>query len=140
MHKLCCRGPRDREWRWRREGLSPKSVQSTEALRDFQGFSSLSPRLRLALSLRTIQAGILALYDASRDSMHQGLGTGVQVRPPSLVSRLLVFRAFQMVAWSASVARTPPRSSASGDGMTFQWVPPSVVRRMAPTRPTIQHT
>jgi len=92
----------------------------TESFVHSWGCSSLSPRLRLALSLRTMQAGILALDDASQDLLHQGLGTGVQVSPPSFVSKLLVFRAFQMVAWSASVARTPPRSSESGEWINFQ--------------------
>src|SRR5258707_14493302 len=87
-----------------------------------------------------MQAGILALDDASQDLLHQGLGTGVQVSPPSFVSKLLVFRAFQMVAWSASVARTPPRSSESGEWINFQWAAPSVASRMAPARPPIQQT
>src|SRR5260370_5816414 len=45
-----------------------------------------------------------------------------------------------MVACSASVARTAPRSSKSGKGIDFQCAPPSVVRRTVPRRPAIQQT
>src|SRR5215469_17643139 len=63
---------------------------------------------------------------------------GFQLTPPSAVSKTLVLPRFQMVAWSASVARTPPRSSSSGEWRTAQCEPASVVRRMVPARPTIQ--
>src|SRR2546422_2471631 len=56
------------------------------------------------------------------------------------VSKFLVLRAFQIVACRSSVARIPPRSSDNGEGINLQCAPPSVVRRMAPTRPTIQQT
>src|SRR6202165_4094052 len=69
-----------------------------------------------------------------------GMGTRVQVTPPSLVWKLFVSLTFQIEAWSASVARTPPRSSPIGEVITFQCAPPSVVRRTAPARPTIQQT
>jgi len=106
----------------------------------FSGYSSRSPQSGFAFSLRTMLGEFLALRGQSLDALHHGFGTGFQVRPPSLVSKLFVARAFQMVAWSASVARIPPRSSASGEGIIFQWAPPSVVRRTAPTWPTIQQT
>src|SRR5712664_4777007 len=82
----------------------------------------------------------LALDDWGWGLPHHGFGTGFQVRPPSPVSKLLVFRAFQIVACCASVARIPPRSSDSGEEIKVQCAPPSVVKRMAPTRPTIQQT
>src|ERR1700687_2302875 len=69
-----------------------------------------------------------------------GLGTRVQVTPPSLVWKLFVSLTFQIVAWSASVSRIPPRSSPIGEVITFQCAPPSVVRSTAPARPTIQQT
>src|SRR5215472_7497778 len=65
---------------------------------------------------------------------------GLQVPPPSAVSKTFVLPRFQMVAWSASVARTPPKSSSSGEWSTAQCEPASVVRRMVPARPTIQQT
>src|SRR5207245_9665852 len=40
----------------------------------------------------------------------------------------------------ASVARTPPKSSTSGEWMMAQCAPASVVRRMVPARPSIQQT
>src|SRR3984893_9349500 len=82
----------------------------------------------------------LAAEDSGWGSPHHGFGTGFQVRPPSLVSKFLVLRAFQIVACRSSVARIPPRSSDSGEEINVQCAPPSVVRRMAPTRPTIQQT
>src|SRR5713101_6796620 len=54
------------------------------------------------------------------EASYQGCATGFQVWPPSLVSKPFVLPAFQIVAWSASEARTPPRSSARGDETTFQ--------------------
>src|SRR5713101_2369198 len=82
----------------------------------------------------------LAVDGSGWGPAHHGFGTGFQVRPPSLVSKFLVLRAFQIVACRSSVARIPPISSDSGEGINVQWAPPSVVRRMAPTRPTIQQT
>src|SRR5260370_39719884 len=87
-----------------------------------------------------MRARFLASHDSGRGIPHHGFGTGFQVWPPSLVSKLLVLRAFQMVACSASEARMPPRSSGNGEEINGQCAPPSVVRRMAPTRPTIQQT
>src|SRR5260370_25796595 len=82
----------------------------------------------------------LAGDDSVSGPPHHGFGPGFQVRPTSLVSKFLVLRAFQIVACRASVARIPPRSSDSGEAINVQCAPPSVVRRMAPTRPTIQQT
>src|SRR5215472_3218053 len=65
---------------------------------------------------------------------------GLQVPPPSAVSKTFVLPRFQTVAWSASVARTPPKSSSSGEWSTAQCEPASVDRRMVPARPTIQQT
>src|SRR5947207_8916436 len=90
------------------------------------------------LGVRTTRAKILARDGRAERPAHQGWGTRFQVRPPSLVSKFLVFRAFQIVACCASVARIPPRSSARGDEIEAQCAPPSVVRRRAPRRPTIQ--
>src|SRR5713101_5860043 len=85
-----------------------------------------------------MRAEFLAVDDWCWSPPHHGFGTGFQVRPPSLFTKLLVFRAFQIVACCASVARIPPRSSDSGEEIKVQCAPPSVVKRMAPTRPTIQ--
>src|SRR5260370_33449739 len=82
----------------------------------------------------------LAVDDWRGGPPHHCFGTGFQVRPTSLVTKLLVFRAFQIVACCASVARMPPRSSDRGDEINVQCAPPSVVSRMAPARPTIQQT
>src|SRR5215472_8136758 len=65
---------------------------------------------------------------------------GFQVMPPSEVSRVLVLARFQMVAWRASVARTPPKSSPSGEWMVTQCAPASVVSKMVPAWPTTQQT
>src|SRR5205807_6167114 len=65
---------------------------------------------------------------------------GFQLTPPSAVSKTFVLPRFQMAAWNASVARTPPRSSSSGEWRRAQCEPASVVRRMVPARPTIQQT
>src|SRR5208283_2090596 len=68
------------------------------------------------------------------------LASSVQVSPPSLVSKLLLLGASQMAACCSSRARTPPRSSAMGEAICFQSVPPSVVRRRVPALPAIQQT
>src|SRR5258708_5296210 len=81
----------------------------------------------------------LARDDGAGPPRH-GIRAGCQVWPPSVVSKLFVLRRFQMVACSASVARTPPRSSKSGKEINFQCAPPSVVRRTDPRPPTIQQT
>src|SRR5262249_42777578 len=66
---------------------------------------------------------------------------GFQVRPPSEVSKSFVLPRFQMTAWSASVARTPPTSSWSSEECTTdQSEPASLVSRIVPARPTIQQT
>src|SRR5207249_3073748 len=65
---------------------------------------------------------------------------GFQVTPPSEVSKTFVLARFQMVAWRASVARMPPKSSSRGEWIVAQCAPPSVVSRMVPARPTIQQT
>src|SRR5438874_4279067 len=54
---------------------------------------------------------------------------GFQLTPPSAVSKTFVLPRFQMAAWNASVARTPPRSSSSGEWRRAQCEPASVVRR-----------
>src|SRR6202158_1273549 len=87
-----------------------------------------------------MRARILALDNSGWGPPDHGCGTRFQVRPPSLVSKLLVLRAFQIVACSASAARIPPRSSDIGEEINVQCAPPSVVKRMAPPRPTIQQT
>src|SRR5215469_2467427 len=63
-----------------------------------------------------------------------------QVEPPSEVSKVFVLPRFQIVAWRASVARTPLKSSARGERMVAQCAPASVVSRMVPAWPTTQQT
>src|SRR2546430_1964434 len=57
-----------------------------------------------------------------------------------MVSKIFVLPEFQTMAWSASVARTPPKSSSSGEWRMAQCEPASMVRRIVPARPTIQQT
>src|SRR5215467_13317503 len=45
-----------------------------------------------------------------------------------------------MAACNASVARTPAKSSPSGEWRMVQCAPESTVRRIVPARPTIQQT
>src|SRR5262249_35211456 len=111
-----------------------RASKAAESLAHCRGDSFHSPRLRFAFSIRTAQVGFLAWILA------HCLVTLCHVRPPSAVVKLFVFRTFQMVACSASVAWTPARSSFKGDVTTFQCAPPSVVSKIAPRRPTIQQT
>src|SRR5713226_9693150 len=72
-----------------------------------------------------------------RDSSYSG-ASFFQVEPPSMV--WYVPRAGETVACRASTANTDAKSSTTG-GRTFtQWLPPSVVRKIVPPRPTTQHT
>src|SRR5689334_19593828 len=65
---------------------------------------------------------------------------GFHVAPPSEVTKAFLFARFQMVALRPSVARTPPKSSSSGEWTVAQCAPASVVSRMVAARPTTQHT
>src|SRR5215472_16265868 len=76
----------------------------------------------------------------NRDSRQCETPPPFQVIPPSEVSRNVVLPRFQMVAWRASVARTPLKSSARGEWMVAQWAPASVVSKMVPAWPTTQQT
>lgn len=68
-----------------------------------------------------------------------------QAAPPSVVSNVLLTPVCwsatnQIVAWKASLARTPVRSLVTGEFSFIQCSPPSVVRKMVPELPTIQQT
>src|ERR1700676_2524011 len=70
--------------------------------------------------------------------MHHSGASFFHVAPPSLV--WYVPRGGDTVAWRALTANTDAKSSTMGGGTFDQWVPPSVVRRMVPARPTSQQT
>ena len=80
----------------------------------------------------------LARRPATRCGDH-GLGSNVQVIPPSMVLKVL-FVVVVMEACCASTAKTEAISSVVGEVTLRQCVPASVVRRTVPVRPPIQLT